>query len=282
VELRRERHLARSGGFVAPSTKRCATQSFIEFDHLRGILGVNKELPRAPSTASRRIPDGNHEGADLLRVHGQNSHKDHRPENKVPNMRHVIPVDFSKFPRGWPSEVLASPKTSLDSCYVICSRAEPGAGGPKLHTHPADQFYFIISGTMRVQLGTDEFSLGPDTLVFIPEGKPHCNWNSGEETEIHLEVIAPAPPFDSLVAPAAPRAIPNAASLIRKVDRQAFTRDSLPSSFLANRASDSRHVAINVAEVQPGAGGPSFHIHSFDQCYVLDGSMSVECWLEQL
>ena len=197
-------------------------------------------------------------------------------------MQHVIPVDFSKFPRGWHSEVLASPGTGLDTCYVICSRVEPGAGGPRLHTHPADQFYFIISGTMRVQLGTEEFSVGPETLVFIPEGTPHCNWNPGEETEVHLEVIAPAPPFDSLVAPAAPRTIANAASLIRKVDRQAFSKDKFAVQFLASRATNSRHVAINVAEVQPNAGGPSFHIHSFDQCYyVLDGSMSVDVGLNR-
>jgi quercetin dioxygenase-like cupin family protein len=94
-------------------------------------------------------------------------------------MQHVIPVDLAKFPQGWHSEILASPKSGVDSCYVICSRVEPGANGPKLHTHPADQFYYVMAGTMRVQLGTEEFSVGPDTLVFIPEGTPHCNGGHG-------------------------------------------------------------------------------------------------------
>jgi mannose-6-phosphate isomerase-like protein (cupin superfamily) len=197
-------------------------------------------------------------------------------------MQHIIPVDFSQFPSGWHSEILASPKTGVDSCYVICSRVEPGASGPNLHTHPADQFYFIVSGTMRVQLGTEEFSVGPDTLVSIPEGTPHCNRNPGNETEIHLEIIAPAPPFESIVEPATPRTIPNAAALIRKVDRKAFSGDKFAVQFLANRATNSRHVAINVAEVQPNAGGPSFHIHSFDQFYyVLDGRMSVDVGLKK-
>lgn len=197
-------------------------------------------------------------------------------------MQHIIPVDFSQFPRGWHSEILASPKTGVDSCYVICSRVEPGASGPKLHTHPADQFYFIISGTMRVQLGTEEFSVGPDSLVFIPEGTPHCNWNPGNETEIHLEIIAPAPPFDSIVTPAAPRSIPGAANLIRRLDRSGFSTDKFSVQFLANRATNSRHVAINVAEVPPRIGGPSFHIHSFDQFYyVLSGTMSVDIGLNK-
>jgi quercetin dioxygenase-like cupin family protein len=107
-------------------------------------------------------------------------------------MQHIVPVDFAKFPKGWHSEILASPKTGVDSCYVICSRVEPGAGGPKLHTHPADQFYFVMSGTMLLQLGTDEFSVGSDTLVFIPEGTPHFNWNPGDETAVHLENNCPS------------------------------------------------------------------------------------------
>jgi mannose-6-phosphate isomerase-like protein (cupin superfamily) len=197
-------------------------------------------------------------------------------------MQHIVPVDFAKFPRGWHSEILASPKTGVDSCYVICSRVEPGAAGPKLHTHPADQFYFIISGTMKVQLGTDEFDVGPDMLIFIPEGTPHCNRNPGKETEIHLEIIAPAPPLESIAAPAEPRAIPGAANLIRRVDRSAFGKDKFAVQFLANRAMGSKHVAINIAEVQPNAGGPSFHIHSFDQFYyVIDGKMSVDIGLNK-
>jgi mannose-6-phosphate isomerase-like protein (cupin superfamily) len=195
-------------------------------------------------------------------------------------MRHVIPVEFEKFPQGWHSEILASPKSGIDSCYVICSRVEPGTAGPKLHTHPADQFYFIISGTMRMQLGTDEFSVGPDTLVFIPEGTPHCNRNPGKETEIHLEIIAPAPPFESIFSPATPRTIPAAADLIRRVDRKAFEGDKFAVQFLTNGSTKSKHVAINLAEVQPDAGGPSFHIHSFDQFYyVIEGSMAVDVGL---
>jgi mannose-6-phosphate isomerase-like protein (cupin superfamily) len=195
-------------------------------------------------------------------------------------MQHVVPVDFNKFPRGWHSEILASPETGVDSCYIICSRVEPGASGPKLHTHPADQFYFIISGTMKVQLGTDHFDVGPDMLIFIPQGTPHCNWNPGKETETHLEIIAPAPPFESIASPAEPRSVPEAAKLIRRVDRSAFGKDKFAVHFLANRATGSKHVAINVAEVQPNAGGPSSHIHSFDQFYyLLSGKMSVDIGL---
>jgi mannose-6-phosphate isomerase-like protein (cupin superfamily) len=197
-------------------------------------------------------------------------------------MQHVIPVDFSKFPKGFHSEFLAGPRTGVDGCYVICSRVEPGASGPKLHTHPADQFYFVMSGSMHVQLGTEKFEVGPDTLVFIPEGTPHCNWNPGTNPEVHLEVIVPAPPMESIATPTSPRTVPSAADLIRPVKRDGFKGDKFAVQILANRATGSKHAALHYAEVQPNASGPSFHIHPFDQFYyVIDGALNVEVGLKE-
>ena len=31
------------------------------------------------------------------------------------------------------------------------------------------------------------------SLIFIPSGVPHHNWNEGGDPEVHLEIIAPAP-----------------------------------------------------------------------------------------
>lgn len=197
-------------------------------------------------------------------------------------MQHVIPVDFAKFPNGFHSEILAGPRTGVDGCYLICSRVEPGASGPKLHTHPADQFYYVLSGTTHVQLGTDEFDVGPDNLVFIPEGTPHCNWNPGKETEVHLEIIVPAPPWDSIATPASPRRVPDAADLIRPLKRENFRGDKFATQFLANRDTGSALAALQVAEVRPNAGGPSFHIHPFDQFYfVIGGTLNVEVGLKK-
>jgi hypothetical protein len=92
----------------------------------------------------------------------------------------------------------------------------------------------------------------------------------------------PAPPFESIVTPATPRSIPSVADLIRRVDRGAFQGDKFAVQFLTNHSTKSRHVAINLAEVQPSAGGPSFHIHAFDQFYyVIEGSMTVDVGLNK-
>ena len=85
-------------------------------------------------------------------------------------MQHIIPVDFSTFPEGFHSRRLVGPKTEsgIERCTVLCSRVPPGYGGPALHTHPVDQFDYTLSGRMNLQLGTEEFAIGPDTFVFRP------------------------------------------------------------------------------------------------------------------
>jgi mannose-6-phosphate isomerase-like protein (cupin superfamily) len=198
-------------------------------------------------------------------------------------MRHVVPVDFGKFPAGFHSERLATPQTGMDSCIAICSRVPPGHHGPKLHTHPADQFYYVMSGEMNLQLGTDIFKVGPETLVFIPQGTPHCNWNTSAAEEVHFEFIVPAPAEGvPLVSPAEPRKVEDAASLIRPLKREAFASGGFAVQQLAGRASGSSHVAFNIAQVQPGASGPDSHIHSFDQLYyVIEGTMQVEVGLKR-
>lgn len=194
-------------------------------------------------------------------------------------MQHVIPVDLSTFPEGFHSRRLATSATGIDSCMVLYSRVPPGHHGPKLHTHPVDQIYFVVSGSMKVQLGIDVFTVTPGTLVLIPAGTPHCNWNDGTEDELHLELLAPAPPPDRIVIPAEAGAVPNAADLVRKVRPDGY-RVSSPGFTLqplAQRSTGSGHVRMYIAELEPASGGPKMHFHDFDQFYfVLYGSLDIQ------
>lgn len=193
-------------------------------------------------------------------------------------MQHVVQVDLSTFPEGFHSRRLATSATGIDSCMVLYSRVPPGHHGPKLHTHPVYQIYFVVSGSMKVQLGTEVFTVTPGTLVLIPAGTPHCNWNDGSEDELHLEILAPAP-LETILTPAELRAVPNAASLVRKVSPDGY-RTSSPGftlQQLAQRSTGSPNVRMYVAELAPVSGGPRMHFHDFDQFYfVLDGSLEIQ------
>lgn len=194
-------------------------------------------------------------------------------------MQHIIPVDLQTFPEGFHSRRLATPANGIESCMVLFSRVPPGHHGPKLHTHAADQLYYIVSGSMKVQLGTEVFTVTPGDLVLIPQGTPHCNWNDGTEDELHLEVFAPAPPPENIVRPAEARTIPNAKDLIRRAKPDGY-RTVWPGFILqqlAERASGSNNARLYIAEFGASSGGPKLHFHDFDQFYfILEGSMEIQ------
>ncbi len=202
-------------------------------------------------------------------------------------MRHIIPVDYSAFPPdAFKGQVLVGPgtDTGIDSCKIICSRVPPGGKGPDLHTHPVDQYYYIISGTMNFQMGDEKFVLGPRTLVSIPAGTPHCNWNESKEAEVHLEVFV-GPPAPNSLQKVQPRKVPGAAKQIRTLDANGWKPlVKWRTQQLAKRSmGDSGVARIYEAETEIGGGGPSMHFHSFDQFYfVLEGSLSVQIGMKKM
>jgi mannose-6-phosphate isomerase-like protein (cupin superfamily) len=173
-----------------------------------------------------------------------------------------------------------------ESAVVIASNVPPSATAPPHHTHPIDQLYYVVRGEMHVQLGSEELIAGPDTLVFIPSGTPHHNWNEGDVDEFHFEVLAPAPlPNQPVMTPTEST---DAGALPYRV------RPATPDGYVTNlpgfaiqkllEARDgSPSMTLYVATVAPGAAGPGLHIHDFDQFYyVLEGTMSIEVGLRQL
>ena len=90
--------------------------------------------------------------------------------------------------------VLADRSTGLNTLSLGVFRVPAGAQGPVLHMHRFDQIYYMISGTMQLELGFERYTVGPHTLVTIPAGMPHRNWNaSATEPEYHLNLRVPEP-----------------------------------------------------------------------------------------
>jgi quercetin dioxygenase-like cupin family protein len=80
------------------------------------------------------------------------------------------------------------------SCSVSCIKTPPGEGSPAgMHTHAVDQLFYILSGTMSLEIAGQSYVAGPGTLVVFPAGVPHRNWNGGHEATIHLAVNSPLP-----------------------------------------------------------------------------------------
>src|SRR5262249_22262101 len=135
------------------------------------------------------------------------------------------------------------------------------------------------------QLGTQKYSAGPDSLIFIPAGLVHNNWNEGPEAETHFEMMCPHPPLGQPASVKVQEAhdMPGAPEFIRKLDRAKFdlANERLSELNLGNRESGVTSLSWNVFRVPPGGGLRGAHIHGFTHVYyVLSGVMKLKIGID--
>ena len=122
-------------------------------------------------------------------------------------MDYVRKVDLAAFDASAPderkSQALIDHGTGVSTCTINYIKTPAGDGSPAgLHTHAVDQAFYILSGTMGIEIEGKEYEAGPGTLVVFPKGVPHRNWVTGSEPTVHLAINTPAPD------PSVPFAIP--------------------------------------------------------------------------
>ncbi|HEY8864749.1 MAG TPA: cupin domain-containing protein [Candidatus Dormibacteraeota bacterium] len=111
-------------------------------------------------------------------------------------MNYLRKVDFAQLATAQDRMVqpLLDHDSGATSCSVNCIKTPPGEGSPAgMHTHKVDQLFYILSGTMSLEIAGQSHSAGPGTLVVFPAGVPHRNWNGGPEATIHLAFNTPLP-----------------------------------------------------------------------------------------
>ena len=98
---------------------------------------------------------------------------------------------------------LASAASGCSSILVNAAIVAPESPGTSWHIHPFDQLYWVLQGTLHVEVADQVHDVEPDHLVVLPAGVPHRNWNPGPGLERHLAFSVPAPtdrPFDTAVS----------------------------------------------------------------------------------
>jgi mannose-6-phosphate isomerase-like protein (cupin superfamily) len=180
-------------------------------------------------------------------------------------------------PTGFPGytiQMLAYPEAAT----FINSRVESGGHAADLHVHETDQLYYVVEGEMQVELGHDRYTAGADTLVHIPAGLPHRNWNQGPETEFHFEIIVPsARPGKALLrlvesASSAPDQSPGYVAAAAPASGEAMTLQTL-----TRESAGFVRPVVSVCDEPAHSAGSDVHTHEFDQFYyVLRGGLSVQ------
>jgi mannose-6-phosphate isomerase-like protein (cupin superfamily) len=86
---------------------------------------------------------------------------------------------------------------SISNAFVVAEWQDAGgpAGPPRLiapwHLHHRDdEAWYVLEGTLRVQVGTDEVEVRTGCGVFVPRGTPHTYWNPGPGRVRYLLVMS--------------------------------------------------------------------------------------------
>ena len=111
-------------------------------------------------------------------------------------MEYLRKVDFAQLATADDRVVqsLLDRDSGATTCSVNCIRTPPGEGSPAgMHTHVVDQLFYVLSGTMSLEIADKSYVARPGTLVVFPAGVPHRNWNGGNEATIHLAFNTPLP-----------------------------------------------------------------------------------------
>jgi mannose-6-phosphate isomerase-like protein (cupin superfamily) len=87
--------------------------------------------------------------------------------------------------------LLAAPAGPGAPSFVVHDLAPHALGSP-VHTHQhEDEWSYVLSGEVGVELDGETSVAGPGDLVLKPRGVPHAFWNAGDGPARFLEVITP-------------------------------------------------------------------------------------------
>lgn len=69
---------------------------------------------------------------------------------------------------------------------------QPWQSGPDLHRHhDSDEAFYVVEGTMEMQVGEDRLVLGVGEFAWVPRGSAHTFANAGPGTARALTIATP-------------------------------------------------------------------------------------------
>ncbi|WP_066561068.1 cupin domain-containing protein [Croceicoccus bisphenolivorans] len=111
----------------------------------------------------------------------------------------VLPLDQSKFEGdGFAYYGIIDRTGGSASMRINVLQVAPGSGSPDYHIHNFAQIYVIQEGEMTVDIGHHRQVAGPDTLVILPTGVVHRNFNGSGAVERHVSLLVPEPAVNDI------------------------------------------------------------------------------------
>ena len=113
-------------------------------------------------------------------------------------MEYVRRVDFAAIEKSGVdrrlTQKLFDHTSGAKTCTINCIKTPAGGGSPAgMHVHDVDQMFYVLRGTMSIEIEGKQYDCTPGSLVVFPAGVPHRNWNGGSEPTVHLAFNTPLP-----------------------------------------------------------------------------------------
>jgi mannose-6-phosphate isomerase-like protein (cupin superfamily) len=84
------------------------------------------------------------------------------------------------------------PADATENRMVMLAVDMPVGEDVGAHVHEReDQVIVVVSGTVGATVGEEEFELTAGSVVFLPRGIPHAQWNKGDDVARVLEIYTP-------------------------------------------------------------------------------------------
>ncbi|MGD0880543.1 MAG: cupin domain-containing protein [Acidimicrobiales bacterium] len=102
------------------------------------------------------------------------------------------PGEGRAYPMGSVTAVFKADGAETDDGYSISEWwLDPFTKGPGAHSHPEDDVFYVLAGTMSVLVGTEWIVAGTGSFVLVPGGVVHDFENRGPDRAGMLNVSAP-------------------------------------------------------------------------------------------
>jgi mannose-6-phosphate isomerase-like protein (cupin superfamily) len=106
----------------------------------------------------------------------------------------LIKIDQSKFEGdGFAYQAMIDRASGSGTMRINVLQVQPGSGSPDYHIHEFAQIYVIQDGEMTLDVGRRRIAAPANSIVVLPEGVVHRNFNASGAVERHVSLLVPEP-----------------------------------------------------------------------------------------
>ena len=111
-------------------------------------------------------------------------------------MEYIRTIDFEAIENSGADERLTQHlldhASGAKNCTIDCIKTPAGGGSPAgMHIHDVDQVFYIFTGTISIEIEDKQYDCPSGSLIILPAGVPHRNWNGTSEPIVHLAFNTP-------------------------------------------------------------------------------------------